>query len=664
MTALLDQLSVGKKLLTLTILFLIIISSTIIYTFTTLDIQKNDGTVINIAGRQRMLTQKFTKEFLLSLSKKHGDSIDRTQMDKTKRLFEQSLQALIKGGSTYSNVAMTKSINLPKTNNIEIAEQLAQVSHLWKKLQTAIDKIKPEKVQQQQLETLNVLSVEVLTSMNQAVTMLAKNSDSNVQTMLSFQKWIWLFSVIISSFIAWIITKNITKPLDRIILSTKRITDGDLKDYPNERLSKDELGTLMSRVEKMRSVLSEIIHTVQQNSKQMTHSSMRIATISDEIFQMSAQEKEGSERVAQATISLRDMAIGVNEFIQETSKTSEGNQQISTQGAVIVQQSIANLDNVVDSVNNTAKQMHLVKSSTDQIHNIIESINNIAGQTNLLALNAAIEAARAGENGRGFAVVADEVRNLALRTAESTTEITNLIETLTSSVEGSVQSMKLVTKQVSDSQETSQKTLLTFEKMTEGINRNSENFLKIAALNQGQTEQLTALEKELEHLFDTLMVSSEKASSTKLVANDLHTVSDKLEQLLLEFEVEQITDTVKLQSEKRNFPRIENQIKVTFNQGDKKIEGLSQDISMSGLHVKSVLPLLLNSDKQVKISLYLPQENLTDKIESIEVPASVVREHYQEGAYYYGISFNNLGEKERNKLRKIFTYFAKPSKFV
>jgi methyl-accepting chemotaxis protein len=79
----------------------------------------------------------------------------------------------------------------------------------------------------------------------------------------------------------------------------------------------------------------------------------------------------------------------------------------------------------IEAVDESIRKLNL---RTQEIGRVVQLIGGIAAQTNILALNAAIEAARAGEHGRGFDVVAEEIRKLALRTTESTGEISGVIE--------------------------------------------------------------------------------------------------------------------------------------------------------------------------------------------------------------------------------------------
>jgi methyl-accepting chemotaxis protein len=84
-------------------------------------------------------------------------------------------------------------------------------------------------------------------------------------------------------------------------------------------------------------------------------------------------------------------------------------------------------DTAVGSARDAARSMEQLQESSRQIGTITQLITSIADQTKLLALNATIESARAGEMGKGFAVVAGEVKELAARTAEATSRITEMV---------------------------------------------------------------------------------------------------------------------------------------------------------------------------------------------------------------------------------------------
>lgn len=87
--------------------------------------------------------------------------------------------------------------------------------------------------------------------------------------------------------------------------------------------------------------------------------------------------------------------------------------------------------NLSSSLQEISRELDGLRNEIEQVRAVAGQINAIAGQTNLLALNATIEAARAGDAGRGFAVVATEVKNLSGGTAEATSQIQLVLQSLT-----------------------------------------------------------------------------------------------------------------------------------------------------------------------------------------------------------------------------------------
>jgi len=130
---------------------------------------------INLAGKQRMLIQKITKEALLihaNLDKK----ININNLKKSSKLFDSTLKALMVGDS---------SLKLVPIEDKAIQKQLQAIDNLWKPFYKEIQKILSGAPKESSYEFLENNNMKLLREMNRAVEMYSSQNRDNSQLKLA-----------------------------------------------------------------------------------------------------------------------------------------------------------------------------------------------------------------------------------------------------------------------------------------------------------------------------------------------------------------------------------------------------------------------------------------------------------------------------------------------
>ncbi len=186
--------------------------------------QQEDAVSVNVAGRQRMLSQKMTKETLNFIYSQ--DSSHAQEQVNTINTFEQSLDALMSGGDL---TVSGRDVTLKASQNQEIIGMLEDAAQYWQQVKPlytgAIDS---QTNGDFDVNELNEVSKQILTKFD---TLTGMYETASAMTIAKYMNLIYIglgIYLIAMIFTLVFMQRKVIKPIVSLRDTAAKIADGDL----------------------------------------------------------------------------------------------------------------------------------------------------------------------------------------------------------------------------------------------------------------------------------------------------------------------------------------------------------------------------------------------------------------------------------------------------
>nr|MDJ0703561.1 methyl-accepting chemotaxis protein [Leptolyngbyaceae cyanobacterium MO_188.B28] len=379
--------------------------------------QSKDSHIVNIAGRQRMLSQQISKS-ALALQITDGSTYQQRlqELREAVELWSRSHEGLIKGDA---------ELGLPSDNSFQIAAMYAEIDpHYQAVLEAARAALSVQGDEQEQILPLldDILANEAafLKGMNAIVLQYDEEAQTKVERLKRTQ-WILLT-----------ITLLVLLPLFIPIQTMTR-----------------KVNVLIQQMQQSSIQVNALIQQMQQSGIQVTSSSTEIAASGKQLETMMTEQVASTHQVTGSAQEIASTVATLATTMEQVSQRAHATAQAANNGQQGLTQMENTLQQLSEATQSISAKLGIISERAHSINNIVTTITKVADQTNLLSLNAAIEAEKAGEAGAGFAVVAREIRRLADQTAVATLEIEATVQDMQSAVANGVMEMDKFTQEVS-----------------------------------------------------------------------------------------------------------------------------------------------------------------------------------------------------------------------
>lgn len=521
--------------------------------------QSADAVGINVAGRQRMLSQKISKEaLLLNMAKPANRGVIKDSLASSTALFSKSLSALINGG----DVKGMGHVNPPKSK--ESVELASELNKLWGNFKPHIEAILNSEDGidiQKNIDYIKDNNIPLLKKANELTGSLVQDSRNTRKVISAFQVTGNFAILILITFGLLFVNIPLGQKLSEITDIARKFSLGvSSRTRLSEMTGKDEIGKLaqsfldmqklqVEQIEVLKAVAHGDLTKVAPVASESDNFGKSLNKMIDRLGMILNDIGTTSEHVLKGAIDVSDVSMSLSQGATEQAATIE---EISSSVTLIADQTKDDARNA-KKVNEIASDAHKVakrgeesmasmkmaminiNESSIEIRRIIKAIDDIAFQTNLLALNAAVEAARAGQHGRGFAVVAEEVRNLATRSAKAAKETSTLIE---ESVE-----------KVNHGSKVADETAKILDEIMQEVAEVNGLVSEIADSTEQQAISVNEANIGLRQLQEVTQLNASTSEQTAAASDVLHTQANGLQEQLSQFRINEKGNEIILSSQ-------------------------------------------------------------------------------------------------------------------
>ncbi len=514
MFSLLNNLTVRQRLLFVSIFFIVALA--VILTFTVISIhnQKSDGVVIDLAGRQRMLTQHLMKETLLPHQKfetTHAAALN---------IFENTLKALINGGEAVENLKTGRTVVLPRATIAGAEKAFVEQQALSSKLRIETVKLHTlpldDPARSELLKQVLTHNTELLAAANNLVKKFTAQSEAKIAAMINWEIIISVAAGLIGAFISLNFAHAITQPLDGCVSRAKSIAEGNLNLEKLPVESTNELGRLSGSFNDMVESLRDIAEQTRAVTENLNSASAEILATTKQQAAGAKQQATAMRQITSTVEEINQSGLQVSEKARQVAATAQSITASGASGLQAVKETGKAMEAIREQAGTVAENVVMLSEKTHAIGEIIATVNDIAEQSNLVALNAAIEAADAGEEGRRFSVVANEIKNLADQAKEATGQVRVILEEIQKGVNTSVMVTEEAVKRVELGREKTDMAEDAMGQMSGSIQESVSAFQQIAA---AANQQQIGLEQVTQAMQAIRQASQQTANSTGLLEN-------------------------------------------------------------------------------------------------------------------------------------------------